>query len=50
MSEGYEESNPNCAEELLEARHTRYRWKDYEVKIVPIRSLYKRDLLEGGDR
>lgn len=45
-----ETSNPKCAEELFEARHTRYRWKDYEVKIVPIRSLYKRDLLESGDR
>jgi hypothetical protein len=45
-----ETSNPKCAEELLEARHTRYRWNDFEVRIVPIRGLYKRDLLTSGEQ
>jgi hypothetical protein len=45
-----EASNPKCADALLEARHTRYRWNDFEVKIVPIRGLYKRDLLTSGEQ
>lgn len=43
-----EVDNPNCEEELQEAKHARYRWNDYEVEIVPIQSLYKRDLLASG--
>src|SRR5690606_12587301 len=40
--------NPKCTEELLEASRRSYLWGEYELRVVPIRSLYKRDLLASS--
>lgn len=44
-----EGEDPNCTEVVREAKRTRYSWRDYEVRVVSMRSYYKRDLMNSGD-
>lgn len=37
--------NPRCEEALQAAQHTQYTWNGYEVKVLPLHTGYKRDLL-----